>query len=102
MPRRRTSAGRCRLKKRFMQANLTAVELTGTVNNLRQLELDADLPSDVAAKVRVIVLYSPNSDDLDEREWRQAAARNPAFEFLDDEAEDIYTLKDGKQIADEV
>jgi hypothetical protein len=40
-------------------------------------------------------------DDGEELEWLQAAARNPAFDFLKDTAEDIYTPADGVPFNDE-
>ena len=39
--------------------------------------------------------------DLNEQEWLQGAAHSPAFEFLKDTAEDIYTLSDGKPFRDQ-
>ena len=47
--------------------------------------------------MRVIVLF-PESEDLDEREWLQAASKNEVFDFLNDPDEDIYSLKDGKPL----
>lgn len=38
--------------------------------------------------------------ELEEFEWLKAAARNPAFDFLKDPEEDIYTLDDGKPFSD--
>jgi hypothetical protein len=38
----------------------------------------------------------PISEELTEEEWLQAGAQNPAFDFLADPEEDIYTLEDGK------
>ena len=38
--------------------------------------------------------------EIDEREWLRAAASNPAFDFLKDPEEDIYTLADGKPFND--
>ena len=75
---------------------LSAIETTATVGANRQLLLDADLPENVSAKVRVIVLFS--EDDFDENEWVTAASKNDAFDFLNDEAEDIYSLQDGKPL----
>jgi hypothetical protein len=37
-----------------------------------------------------------DSAEIDEREWLQAAANNPVFEFLNNAEEDIYTLENGK------
>ncbi len=44
------------------------------------------------------VVLPPESEDVDEREWLQAAAKNEAFDFLNDPDEDIYTLADGKPL----
>lgn len=74
---------------------LTSLETTATVGPNRQLLLDDDLPADVSKKVRVIVMFD---EDIDEKKWLAAAQDNDAFEFLSDDAEDIYTLNDGKPI----
>ncbi len=37
---------------------------------------------------------------LTEMEWLQAAAVNPAFDFLNEPEEDIYTLADGRPFDD--
>jgi len=83
-----------------MESTMTAIELTGTVNEQHQLQLDAPLPFAGPKKVRVIVLYSP-LDEFSEDEWLYAAARNPAFSFLKDPTEDIYSLTDGKPFDDQ-
>lgn len=77
---------------------LTAIETTGTINANHQIVLDEQLPDNAPSRVRVIVLYDENTD-IDEKEWVKAAARNVAFDFLNDKAEDIYTLEDGKPVA---
>jgi hypothetical protein len=43
----------------------------------------------------------PEESDINETEWLQAAAANPAFDFLKDPEEDIYTLSDGRPFYDE-
>jgi hypothetical protein len=83
-----------------METTLTAIELTGTVNDDHQLKLDDILPLSVPKHVRVIVLYSP-VDEWDEKEWLHAATLSPAFNFLKDPEEEIYTLIDGKPYHDE-
>jgi len=83
-----------------MEPALTAIELTGTVNERHELQLDGVLPIQGPTRVRVIVLYSP-ADEWDEGEWLQAAALSPAFEFLRDPEEDIYSLIDGKPYDDQ-
>ena len=84
-----------------MEGTMTAIEMTGTVDEHHQLQLDGLLPISGPRRVRVIVLY-PLSDEWDEMEWLRAAARNPAFDFLSDPKEDIYSLTDGKPFHDKV
>lgn len=79
---------------------LTAIETTATNGANRQLLLDEDLPENISAKVRVIVLF--DEDDLSEKDWMRAISKNDAFDFLNEEAEDIYTLEDGKPVHDEI
>jgi hypothetical protein len=70
------------------------IETTGKIDGERGLVLDEPLPVVGPARVRVIILLSEEAD-IDEREWLQAAAANPAFDFLKEPEEDIYTLADG-------
>lgn len=83
-----------------METTLSAIELSGTVNENHQIQLDEPLPIEASKRVRVIVLYSTD-DDINEKEWLQTATTNSAFAFLNDPAEDIYTLADGKPLLDE-
>ena len=80
---------------------LTAIETTGTNNANHQIVLDEDLPENAPSRVRVIVLYDEDTD-VNEGEWLRAASKNGAFDFLKDEAEDIYTLEDGKPLTNEI
>ncbi len=82
-----------------MQETMTAIELTGVVDEERQLRLDQPLPFSGPKQVRVIVLYSQD-DDLDEDMWLRAAATNPAFSSLEALEEDIYSLEDGQPFHD--
>ena len=83
-----------------MEAPLTAIELTGTIDEHHQLRLDDVLPVSGPRRVRVIVLY-PLNDAWDETEWLQAAASNPDFAELAEPEEDIYSSADGKPFHDE-
>ena len=78
-----------------METQMTAIEMTGVVDENHRLKLDGVLPIVGPKRVRVIVL-SPVEDDWNESEWLRAAAHNPVFDFLSDAEEDIYTLDDGK------
>jgi hypothetical protein len=83
-----------------MKAPVRAIEMTGVIDVQNQLILDGQLPGVGPAKVRVIILI-PDETDMDETEWLRAAASNPAFDFLKHHEEDIYTLADGKPLAQE-
>ena len=79
---------------------MAAIEMTGTIDEHRRLQLDGPLPVPGPLRVRVLVLY-PLSGEWDEAEWLQAAARNPAFASLSDPREDLYTLADGEPFRDQ-
>ncbi len=76
-----------------------AIEVTATIDANRQLVLNEPLPVVGPTKVRVIILL-PEEADIDEKEWLRSASVNPAFDFLREKEEDIYTLSDGKPFHD--
>jgi hypothetical protein len=84
----------------IMDAPLTAIELTGTIDEQHRLLLDDELPVSGPKRVRVIVLY-PLDDSWDETEWLRAGASNQAFADLTEPGEDIYSPSDGKPFHDE-
>jgi hypothetical protein len=47
------------------------------------------------AQVRVIVLVE-EANDLSDDDWLKAATQTPAFDFLHDSEEDIYSVSDSK------
>jgi len=81
-----------------MEVPMTAIEMTGTVDENHQLQLDGTLPITGPKRVRVIVLspLTEMADDWNEMEWLKASLSNPAFDYLRDPEEDIYTISDGK------
>ena len=84
-----------------MEHSLNAIELTGTIDENSQLRLDDRLPIAGPRRVRVIVLYNEEKD-WDEGDWLYVTSRSPAFDFLREPREDIYTREDGKPFDDEV
>lgn len=78
-----------------MGTTLKAVEVTGTIDEQRRLHLDEPLPIAGPSQARVIILIAQETE-LGEREWLQAAASNPAFDFLKEPGEDIYSPADGR------
>lgn len=80
-----------------MDEYLEAFEMEGTIDKDHHLHPDQRMPIKGPKRVRIIVLF-PAENSENEIEWLRSAARNPAFADLQDPAEDIYTLQDGKPI----
>lgn len=76
---------------------LTAIETTGTIEPNGKIVIDETFAVDAPTSVRVIVLF-PEAEDVSENNWMHAAAKNEAFDFLQDAEEDIYSLADGKPV----
>ena len=84
-----------------MGTPVRAIETTGVIDEKSQLRLDAPLPVVGPSRVRVIVLIPEEEyDEISESEWRYAAETNPAFSFLKEPEEGIYTLADGRPFDD--
>jgi hypothetical protein len=84
-----------------MEAAMTAIETTGTVDENHRLRLDETLPVSGPMRVRVIVMF-PLIEGAEEDEWLRAAARNPVFRDLEAPEEDIYSVEDGEPFSDQV
>ena len=82
-----------------MDNTMKAIETTGIIDEQHRLVLDEVLPIAEKSKVRVIILL-PEESDIGETEWLKTAASNPAFDFLKEPEEDIYTREDGKPFHD--
>lgn len=54
---------------------IKAIEVTGTVDEQRNLHLDAALPTTGPSRVRVIILF-PDGDDIPETSWLKAASNS--------------------------
>ncbi len=76
---------------------MKAIETTGRIEKSGHLKLDNPLTSHSNQKVKVIVLYDED-DEINEKLWLSSFSDNPAFAFLKDEKENIYTLNDGKPV----
>jgi len=76
---------------------MKAVEATGKIDKDGILHLSKPL-KDKNRKVKVIVLVPEDDAEMEERVWMEAISRNPAFDFLNDPSEDIYSPKDGKPL----
>ena len=72
---------------------LQALERNGRIDKEGKLHLDVPLTvTDKAVKVIVLVA---DEEEIADDDWQQATIGNEAFNFLNDPAEDIYSLSDG-------
>jgi hypothetical protein len=80
---------------------MNAIETTGIVDAQHtSCGWMSRLPIPGQSRVRVIVLV-PEAEDISEEAWTKAASASPAFDFLKDAAEDVYTAADGKPFHDQ-
>ncbi len=70
--------------------------VSGVIEEANLLLLDNPIP--LESHTRVSIYIVPEDDDISETLWMRWLAANPAYDFLKDEEEDIYTLADGKPI----
>lgn len=79
---------------------MNIIEVIGTLDKKHRLVLDNPRLLRGRTKVRALILPDalPGGE---ESAWLAAASANPAFAFLKDSAEDVYTKKDGHPIRHE-
>ena len=77
---------------------MKAIETIGEIDKEGVLHLSK--PLSAKGKVRVLVLVPEGETEEEEMLWMKALIKNPSFSFLEDSAEDIYSLKDGKPFHD--
>jgi hypothetical protein len=75
---------------------MKAIETTGKIEKSKLLKLDEPIPIEKKQKVKIIILYSEDDELIEEKEWLSAISKNPAFAFLKNKKENIYSLADGK------
>ena len=78
---------------------MQAIEITGKIDNKGHLILDYPLKQR-EKKVKIIILLAEEDEQNEEKLWLYSVSNNPAFDFLKEKEEDIYSLKDGKPIKD--
>jgi hypothetical protein len=70
---------------------MKALELNSRTNKKGRLKLDIDLKK--ANKIVKVLILSE-----EESNWLLNASNNPAFNFLSEPEENIYSIKDGEPI----
>jgi hypothetical protein len=79
---------------------MKAIEINSKTDKAGQLKINYKLNrSD--SKVRVLILLDEDSSENNEEAiWISSISNNPAFDYLIDSAEDIYSIKDGEPFND--
>ena len=78
---------------------MKAIETTGKIDRNGLLRLDKPLRQQ-EKNVKIIILMPEENEIEDEKLWLNSISNNPAFAFLNDKEEDIYSLADGKPFSD--
>jgi len=79
---------------------MKAIEINAKTDIQGHLKLNYPLHKK-EQNVRVIILVDDNSDvDEEEQLWMNAVSSNPAFDFLKEPEENIYSIKDGEPFND--
>lgn len=75
---------------------MKAIELNSKTDKRGHLRIDCKLHQS-EKNVRVIILMDDDQTEADEEKiWMAAVSNNPAFDFLKDPSENIYSLQDGE------
>ena len=78
---------------------MKAIEINSRTDKFGHLKIDYKLnKSD--RKVRVLILFEDEKSEYEEKLWMNSISKNPAFDFLNDPKEDIYSLNDGEPLND--
>ncbi len=79
---------------------MRAIEINSKTDKTGHLKINYRLDkSDI--KVRILILLDEDNTNIDEEQlWLGSISKNPAFEFLYDPSEDIYSLNNGEPFND--
>ncbi|MCK9462261.1 MAG: antitoxin family protein [Proteobacteria bacterium] len=81
-----------------MRETIDAIYENGVLRPLHKLSMTE------GQRIRIVLERAskdePSDADESESEWLRAVSRNPAFAFLSDPEEDIYTFEDGAPLDD--
>jgi bifunctional DNA-binding transcriptional regulator/antitoxin component of YhaV-PrlF toxin-antitoxin module len=73
-----------------------ALEMKAQIDGKGQLIIEKPILTALNKNVKIIVLFEQEEDEFDEATWLRSLSVNPAFDFLNNEVEDISTLNDGE------
>lgn len=73
---------------------MKTIEIRSKTNKKGLLKLDLGM-KEADKNVKVLILLEDEINE--ENDWLKVISNNPAFDFLKEEEEDIYSLEDGKK-----
>jgi hypothetical protein len=74
-----------------------AIETLATIDNQGFIQMSLPLRvRNKSAKIIILIEDEDNPMNLEDKLWAKAISDNTAFDFLKEEAEDIYSITDGK------
>ncbi len=79
---------------------MKAIEIKSKTDKDGHLKLDYQL-GNAELHVRILILVEEEiSQEEEENIWMDSLTKNPAFNFLKEPEEDVYSLKDGEPLND--
>jgi len=78
---------------------MKAIEINSKTDKTGRLKINYKLDKS-ESNVRILILFDEDSSEQEEKLWMNSISKNPAFDFLNDSVEDIYSLKDGEPFND--
>ena len=79
---------------------MRAIEINSKTDKSGLLKLDYRLGKP-EKNVRILILLEDEPyQQEDEKLWMDSVSKNPAFNFLNEPEEDVYTIKDGEAFDD--
>ena len=79
---------------------MKAIEITTKTDKTGHLKINYPM-NKRDSNVRIIILVDEKNDEVDEEMlWLNSISSNPAFDFIKDSNENIYSLTDGEPFND--
>lgn len=79
---------------------MKAIEINTKTDKYGRLKINYPI-NKPESNVRIIILIDEKNDDVEEEKlWLKSIASNPAFDFLKDPCENIYSLTDEEPFND--
>lgn len=83
----------------YKQIEMKAIEIHSETDQDGVLKIHYNINKS-NSKVRVLILFDDKKESDEEKLWMDSISKNPAFDFSNDPAEDIYSIKDGEPFHD--